>query len=131
MRISILTILLSLTMGAEAQDNVNNDFKYIDKYGVTIMVNGNIKLKKPIDKAFLVKNLNSKLIQPERDSLTRYVIQEITKTERRTYRVKITYLFFNSDKRGTGFRNTFYRLLVTKANSEYRLTEFQYEEMEF
>jgi len=118
-------------MVARSQNDQSNDFKFIDKYGATIIIDGGIKLISPVDKEFLIGNLNSKLIHPDRDSLTQYLIREITKTKRNTYRVKITYLFFNSEKRMNGYRNTFYKLAVTKANSKYILTEFQYEEMEF
>jgi hypothetical protein len=122
---------LTFCVIATAQPNETRDTQFIDKYGAIIIIDGNLKLTKPIDREFLIANVNSKLMQPNLDSLTQYRILEIAKTRRDTYRVKIAYLFFNSEKRMINYRNTYYRLIVKKYKSRYLLHEFQYEEMEF
>lgn len=129
----ILNVFLYLAAGmiTRSQNYQAKDTRFIDKYGATIILDRNLKLIKPVDKEFLLRNLNSKLMQPGLDSLTEYRVVNLARTHRNTYRIKIAYLFFNSEKRMIGHRDTYYRLVVTKSKSKFLINEFQYEEMDF
>ncbi len=131
MKIVNIFFYLVLCMIAKAQSGQPGDVTFMDKYGAIIIIDRDLRLIKPIDKEFLIANVNSKLMQPNLDSSTQYRILHIRKLQRNTYRVKIAYLFFNSEKRMIGYRNAYYRFVVTKSKSRYLLNEFLYEETEF
>ncbi len=124
----ILMFIGALTKGQVKQ---TDSLSFIDSYGATIKIGSNIQLIKPVDKKFIELNINSKIIDANRDSLTQYVIQKLTKISADTYEVKIIYLYHNSELRGIGHRNTIYKLVIAKVGSKVVLSKFEYEGMEF
>ena len=137
----ILSFFVLLSHSLFAQNKT--DFSFIDKYGILIKVQGLSNFSSPIDSAFIVANIDSKLIEPGLDSAKyNYVfwISKIALSGRNEFEVEVysesiskpiigkdsTVIILYKTKRTASSGVNIYKMQIKQVSDKYVISNFIY-----